>query len=146
MSHPRLGVPNMWFKLLTFQGRSLPMYSPFSLWYSPWALVPTMIVFPSYPASCGHFLKIWLYLSLAASLQSVFSENYSTLRCMSEVIVGQVSSTSFFTIWIDSPLYLFCCPVTQILSSYLQLCGLQHDRLPRLSPSPGVCPTSCLLR
>ena len=103
MSHPRLGVSNMWFKLLTPQGRYLPMYS-FSSEYSPLDTGPNMIVFSSYPISCGPFLQIWLYVSLAASLQSVFSEDCSTLRCMSEVFVGYVSSTYFFAIYIDIPL------------------------------------------
>ena len=40
---PRLVVPNMWFKLLTPHGRSLPMYSPFPLSILPWALVRTWL-------------------------------------------------------------------------------------------------------
>ena len=49
----------------------------FSSEYSPLGTGPNMIVFCSYPVSCGPFLQIWLYMSLAASLQSVFSENCS---------------------------------------------------------------------
>ena len=39
-------------------------------------------------------------------------------------------------------LLLFSCLV---VSDSLQLPGLQHARPPYLSPSPGVCPSSCLL-
>ena len=39
-------------------------------------------------------------------------------------------------------LLLFNC---QVLSDSLWSHGLQHDRLPCPSPSPGVCPSSCLL-
>ena len=36
--------------------------------------------------------------------------------------------------------YYIICSVCQ---SFLQPHGLQHTRLPRPSPSPGVCPSSC---
>ena len=36
-----------------------------------------------------------------------------------------------------------CCSVTLNMSDSLQLCGLQHARLPRPSPSPGACSSSC---
>ena len=44
---------------------------------------------------------------------------------------------------LTSPYYLLF--IHQIMSSYLQLCGQQHDGFPCPSPSPGVCPSSCLL-
>ena len=40
--------------------------------------------------------------------------------------------------------YCCCCSVAQLCST-LQTHGLQHARLPCLSPSPGVCSNSCLL-
>ena len=48
-----------------------------------------LLYFPSYPILCGSFLQPWLYKSLSASLQLVFSENCSTSRCIFDVFMGR---------------------------------------------------------
>ena len=78
---PRLVVPNMWFKLLTSHGRSLQMYSPFSSEYSPLGTGPNMIVFHSYPVSCGPFLQIWLYIWVLLPVCSQFSVKIAPENC-----------------------------------------------------------------
>ena len=54
----------------------------------PGAQVPTWsLFFPSCLIPRGSFLQPWLYKGLSASLQVVFSENYSTCRCIFDVFV-----------------------------------------------------------
>ena len=47
------------------------------------------LLFPFYLTQCGSFLQPWLCKSLSASLQFVFSENYSTCRCIFDVLMGE---------------------------------------------------------
>ena len=46
--------------------------------------------------------------------------------------------------WMLLLLFKSCC-CHQVMSNSLHLYGLLHARLPYPSPSPGVCPSSCLL-
>ena len=65
------------------------MSSPFSLSPFPGAQVPTqLLLFPSCPISHVSFLQPWLYRSLSASFQLVFSENFSTCRYIFNVFMG----------------------------------------------------------
>ena len=68
-----------------------PCNLPFPLSPLPGSQVPTwLLVFPSYPFLCESFLQPWLYRSLSDSFQLVFSENFSTCRCIFEVFIGGV--------------------------------------------------------
>ena len=58
-----------------------------------------------------------------------------------DLITGVQIIQSFFSFW-ENMLLFFSCPV---VSDSLGPHGLQHARLPGPSPSPGVCPSSCLL-
>ena len=67
----------------TAHSQGSPLLSPL-----PGAQVPTLSpLFPSYPILYGSFLQPWLYRSLSATLQLVFSENFSTCRCIFEVFM-----------------------------------------------------------
>ena len=94
-----LGRSAQWFSPLTPQGGSLSLCnSPSSSVYPPRGVGPDLITsLPSYPITCKTFLQTWLYKSLSASLQFVFSENCSTCRCIFDVSWGEVSSTSSYS-------------------------------------------------
>ena len=65
-----------WNCLLPREGLC-PCDLPFPLSSLSMAQVLTWsLLFPSYPVLCGSFLQPWLYKSLSASLQLVFSENF----------------------------------------------------------------------
>ena len=51
---------------------------------------------PFLPDSCGFSVQPWLYRSLSASLQLIFSENCSTFRCLLMCLCGEVSFTSSY--------------------------------------------------
>ena len=81
---------SMWFSPLTPQGGSP------NLCNSPSCVYPAKDASPDpitslhfYPIPCGSFLQSWLYNSLSASLQFVFSENCSTCRCIFDVFMGR---------------------------------------------------------
>lgn len=62
MSDPRSGVTDMWPELLTTQGGSPPMQSPFSSESHPTGTCPNPIVsLPFLPNSVGSSLQILLY-------------------------------------------------------------------------------------
>lgn len=72
------------------------MLSSFSFFFPPgnvWKVLArtqdpaASLLLPSYLIICGSFLQSCLFQSLSASCQLVFSENYSTGRCIFNVFV-----------------------------------------------------------
>ena len=90
VSDSRVEVPNTWLKLLTSLWGSPSLCNPPPLlWRLPGAQVPTWsLLFPSYVIPPGSFSQFWLYKSLSASLHFIFSENFSTCRCIFDVFIG----------------------------------------------------------
>lgn len=79
---------------------------PFLLSPLPGAQVPTWsLLFPSYTITYGFFLQSWLCSSFPDSFQIVFSETYSTCRCIFDVFVGR-GELHVFLLWhLDSPAF-----------------------------------------
>ena len=100
---PGLGCP-VCFSLLTPRGSSPPRVISLS---TPGAQVPTWsLFFLSYQITCGSFVQPWLYRSLSASLQLIFSEKCSTSRCIWVCLCGEVSFTSSYcTVLTDVSIY-----------------------------------------
>ena len=81
---------SMWFSPLTPQGASPNLCNSPSSVYTPKDASPDPITsLHFYPILCGSFLQCWLDSSLSASLQFVFSENFSTCSCILDVFIGR---------------------------------------------------------
>ena len=72
------------------------------------------------------------YIALAAAELLVKCRFLTSCSCSMEIEM-------------DIPIALFLLFSCQVMSDSLQPHGLQHARLPCPSPSPGVCPSSCVL-
>ena len=98
MLHPRTGVLHIRFEVLIAHGGSLNHVIP--LFFCVLSLgcrsQPEPFSSLLYLILCGSFLQPWLYKSFSASLQFVFSENYSICRCVFDMFMGWwgVSSAS----------------------------------------------------
>ena len=64
-----------------------PHYFPLPLRSFLGAEVSAQCFFPSYPTTWESFLQPWSY-SCSSSFQFVFSENFSTCRCIFHVLLG----------------------------------------------------------
>ena len=72
-----------------------------------WVLV--LLLCPSCLIPYGSFLQLWLYRSLSASLQLVFTESCSTRRCIFDVFVGGGKFSVFLLYHLDlSSNRLYC--------------------------------------
>ena len=93
-----------------------PCNLPFPLSRLPGAQVPNWsLFFPSYPITYASFLQPWLLRSPSSSFKLVFSENYSTCRCIFYVFLwgGELHILlSYSTILISTPSLIslnLCC-------------------------------------
>ena len=82
-------VPNLWLESLTPQGGCPAMYSSFSSEFPPRGMGPCLIAFlPFLPNYMCIFLTALVLQESFSSFQLVFSENYSTCRCIFNVFFG----------------------------------------------------------
>ena len=78
---PKTGMPDVWLKLVTPKGRSLPVSSPFSSQPPPGGTGPDPVALcPFLTDYTCIFSQPWLCRSPSARLQLVFSENCSSRR------------------------------------------------------------------
>ena len=130
MSDLRAGVQNMWLEAL-ISGRISTHITPIfcvpsqehkvSIWSLP---------FP--PNSVWIFLQPWLYRSVSACLQLVFSENCSTCTCTLGVFGAGGGESVLPLCHLDLLLFRFTCHVSRLFSNLmlLKLCsGRVYDLL-----------------
>ena len=115
----------------------------FPLSILPWTLVPIWLssLLTQFHVDLSYrFGYMWVLLPVCSQFSVRIAPHWDVcLKWLWDRWVPHLFLPSVLT----SPYYLLF--IHQIMSSYLQLCGQQHDRFPCPSPSPGVCPSSCLL-
>ena len=88
--NPGLGCPVFGSSHSLPRVRVCPCNHPFPLSPFPGAYIPTQsLLFFFYLIMCVSFLQPWLYKSVSASFQLVFSENCSTCRCIFVMFMGR---------------------------------------------------------
>ena len=127
------GAPNLWLSPLTPQDGSPPVYSPFISEPPPKVTGPNPIAFlPVLSNYMCIFLTALVVQVLVASFQLVFSENWSTYRCIVDVFLGVTelhilllhhldpSSSNAFSVTLNNKFiltgaYYFLCIVSSII-------------------------------